>query len=79
MEPGACELEILPNFSEICLSIEGEDSAGKCATNSGWRPAILDYTYRQGATYIVKGQGCADVFKPPYTICQNYGPLRVTL
>lgn len=79
MEPGVCELEVLPNSSVVCLSIEGEDSAGQCASNSGRRPAILHYTYKQGATYVVKGQGCADIFKPPYTICQNYGPSRVTL
>ena len=79
MDRGACGLEANPNFFEVCLSIEGGDSAGQCATSSGPDPALLDYIYRQGATYVVKGQGCANTFTPPYTICQNYGPSRVTL
>jgi hypothetical protein len=78
MEPGTCG-EVNPNFSEVCLSIVGEDTAGQCASNNGPDPAILDYIYRPGATYVVKGQGCVDRFTSPYTVCQNYGPSRVTL
>jgi hypothetical protein len=80
IRPGRCELEANPNSAKVCLSIEGEDSAGQCATNNGGPdPALLEYAYRQGATYILKGQGCANIITPPYTICQNYGPSRVTL
>ena len=79
VKPGPCGLEANPNFSQVCLSIEGRDSAGQCASNSGPAPAVLYYTYVPGATYVVKGQGCASLFAPPYTVCQDIAPSRVTL
>lgn len=78
VKPGSCG-EVNPNFSEVCLSIEGRDSAGQCAWNSGPAPAVLYYTYVQGATYVVKGQGCVSLFAPPYTMCQDIAPSHVTL
>ena len=79
MKPGSCTLHAVPNSSVVCLSIEGDDSAGQCATMSGQNAAVIYYTYRPGATYVVKGQGCANTFAPPYTLCQDFSPSRVTL
>lgn len=79
LKPGPCTLGVTPNFSEVCLSIQGDDSPGQCATKSGPEPALLHYPYRPGATYIVKGQGCADRFAPPDKLCQNFGPSPITL
>ncbi len=77
MELGPCTMEAFANFSVVCLSIERDDSAGQCA--SGGSTTRLYYAYRQGATYIVKGQGCASVLQPPYTICQDFAASRVAL
>jgi hypothetical protein len=71
--------------STICLNIEGTDSAGQCGTGYDLTPAVVYYQYRPGATYIVKGQGCADIMEgshspaQPSTVCQDIAATRVTL
>lgn len=77
--PGPCTLEATPNYSTVCLSIVGDDSPGQCASINGPRPAVLYYTYRPGATYVVKGKGCANTYTPPYTLCQDIPESRATL
>lgn len=77
--PGPCTIEATPNYSTVCLSIDGDDSPGQCASINGARPAVLYYAYRPGATYVVKGKGCANTFVPPYTVCQDLPASRVTL
>lgn len=79
MRPGPCTLEANPYQSTVCLSIEGEESNGQCTTKSGPDPAVLYFTYRPGATYIEKGQGCAGLTRPPYTLCQDFPASRYTL
>jgi hypothetical protein len=79
MSPGPCTIEANPNSSVVCVSVEGSDSPGQCATTNGPSPAVLYFTYRPGATYVVKGQGCSSVNVPPYTICQDFPASRTTL
>jgi hypothetical protein len=79
VQPGPCTMHASPNFSSVCLSMNGEDSSGQCASVTGTDPAVVYRAYRPGATYTVTGQGCASTFAPPYTVCQNIGPSQVTL
>ena len=78
VKPGPCTMHASPNYSMVCLSMQGEDSSGQCASESGG-PAVVYYAYRPGATYVVTGQGCASTFAPPYTMCQDLGPSHFTL
>ena len=81
---GSCTLHAHTETT-VCLSIEGGDSAGQCASGYDPLPAVVYYPYRAGATYIVKGQGCSDVMEgsdspaTPTTICQDISPSRITL
>lgn len=77
--PGPCKLEMSPNRTTVCLSIVGDDSQGQCGSVNGPRTAVVYYTYRPGATYVVKGRGCANGFAPPYTTCQDIPSTRLTL
>ena len=88
LKPGPCTMDALPNESVVCLSIKGQDSQGQCGNKVGADPALIYYPYRPGATYVVKGQGCADVFEDPVThlstgpvkkMCQSIGPTEFTL
>jgi hypothetical protein len=81
---GSCTLHAHTETT-VCLSVEGGDSAGQCASGYDPLPAVVYYPYRPGATYVVKGQGCSDVMEgsdspaTPATICQDISPSRVTL
>jgi hypothetical protein len=81
VQPGPCTTRATATLSIVCVSMEGDDSAGKCGRgNPG--PAEVWYAYQPGATYVVKGSGCADVYTPPYypgDACQVLGPARYTL
>jgi hypothetical protein len=79
MRPGPCTIEAVPNSMVVCLSIAGDGSPGHCAAEAGQQPVRMYYFYRPGATYVVKGQGCASTFTPPYILCQNFGPTQTTL
>lgn len=79
LHPGPCTMEASPNSSVVCLSIAGEGSPGECASKNGPEPARARYPYRPGATYVVRAQGCASTYQPPYTLCQNFGPSQFTL
>lgn len=79
LQPGPCTMEAQPNLSVVCLSVAGGDSQGECASKNGQNPAEVRYPYQPGTTYILRAQGCAGLFQPPYTICQNFGPTRATL
>lgn len=78
LHPGPCTMEAVPNSSVVCLSIAGE-GPGECASQSGRDPAEVRYSYRPGSTYVLRAQGCASLFQPPYTLCQNFGPSQTTL
>lgn len=84
LHPGSCTAHAHTE-STVCLSIQGDDSAGQCGTAYTPNSAVVYFPYRPGATYIVKGQGCADVMEgsdspaQPTTVCQNVGTSRVTL
>jgi hypothetical protein len=79
LRPGSCTLHADPYSSTVCLSIEGDDSGGQCAFKSGPEPAELYVAYRRGATYVEKGQGCAGLNRPPWTLCQDFPASRFTL
>lgn len=79
MHPGPCTMEAVPNSMVVCLSIAGDGSPGQCASKNGPDLVSVYYAYRPGATYVVKGQGCASTFRPPYTLCQNFGPSETTM
>ncbi len=79
LQPGKCSAEANPSSSLVCISIDGDSSAGQCASMGIPGPAVLYYPYRAGATYSVRGRGCADYFKPPYERCQTFGPSQFTL
>lgn len=84
VRPGACTLHA-HTATTVCLSVEGDDSAGQCGSGYDPQPAEVFYPYRPGATYVVKGQGCMDTLEgsaspaTPVTICQDIAPSRVTL
>jgi hypothetical protein len=75
----ACTLHADPLSSTVCLSIEGDDSAGQCASKYGVETAELYVVYRPGATYVEKGQGCAGLNQPPYTLCEDFPASRFPL
>jgi hypothetical protein len=79
LRPGPCTLEANPYQSTVCLSIDGDESSGQCVTKAGPDPAVLYFTYRPGATYVEKGQGCAGLTRPPYTLCEDFPASRFTL
>jgi hypothetical protein len=79
LRPGPCTMHANPNLSVVCLSVAGSGSQGECASKNGADPAEVRYPYQPGATYVVKAQGCASTFEPPYTLCQDYGPSQFTL
>jgi len=79
LRPGSCTLTANPYSSTVCLSIEGDDSGGECATKPGSQTAELYVAYRRGATYVEKGRGCAGLVTPPYTLCEDFPASRFTL
>lgn len=88
VKPGPCTMDAVPNDSVVCLAIQGEDSQSQCGHKAGTATALIYLPYRPGATYVVTGQGCADVFEDPVThsttgpvtkMCQPFGPTAVTL
>jgi hypothetical protein len=79
MRPGPCTIHATPNLSVVCLSVVGSGTQGECASKNGQDPAEVRYPYQPGATYVLRGQGCASTFVPPYTLCQDFGPTQITL
>jgi hypothetical protein len=79
LERGACTLYGDPSGMTVCLSIQGEASAGQCAETMQSYPARVYYRYQAGATYVMTGRGCANIYQPPYKLCQDYGPSNFTL
>jgi hypothetical protein len=79
MRPGPCTIRATPNSSTVCLSAAGSGTQGQCASAVGHSPAEARYPYQPGTTYVVRGQGCAERIEPPYKLCQNFGPMEVTL
>ena len=81
---GSCTLHAHTE-STVCLSVDGDDSAGLCESGYDPLPAVVYYPYRPGATYVVKGQGCSDTLEgsqspaTPATVCQDISPSRVRL
>lgn len=79
LERGPCTIFGNPSGMTVCLSIQGEDSAGKCGETMQSYPAQVYYRYKAGATYVMTGRGCVNIFEPPFKLCQNYGPVTYTL
>lgn len=84
LHAGTCTLHA-HTAATVCLSIQGDDSAGQCQTGYDLTSPVVYYPYRPGATYIVKGKGCADVLQgsqspaTPSTVCQDLAATPVTL
>ena len=72
-------MEADPNSSTVCLSDRGIRFDRTVRDHKRPKPAVLYFAYRPGATYVVKGQGCASINVPPYTLCQDFPPSRFTL
>ena len=79
MRPGPCTIHATPNLSVVCLSVVGSGTQGECASKNSQDPAEVRYPYQPGATYVLRGQGCASTFVPPYTLCQDFVPTQITL
>jgi hypothetical protein len=79
MRPGPCTIHATPNLSVVCLSVVGSGTQGECASKNGQDPAEVRYPYQPGATYVLRGQGCASTFVAPYTLCQDFPPTQITL
>jgi hypothetical protein len=76
------------NQTVVCVSVQGGDSQGQCGNKPNTDTAYVYYPYRTGATYVVTGQGCADLYENPIDhsttgpvskICQSLGPSSFTL
>jgi hypothetical protein len=87
VKPGPCDLDGIPNQSTVCVSIQGDDSPGRCADQRGPAPALVYYPYRPGVMYVVTGRGCADIYEdathsntaPMHAACQSLGPFSFAL
>jgi hypothetical protein len=79
MRPGPCTIHATPNLSVVCLSAAGSGTQGECASKNGQDSAEVRYPYQPGTTYVLRGQGCASTFVPPYTLCQDFGPTQIAL
>jgi disulfide bond formation protein DsbB len=79
LRPGPCTMHASPNSSVVCLSVAGGGMQGECASKNGPDPAEVRYPYQPGSTYVLRAQGCASTFVPPYTLCQDFGPSQTTL
>jgi hypothetical protein len=81
---GSCTMHAHTQIT-VCLSVEGGDSAGQCSWAGTPNPATVYYPYRQGATYVVKGQGCITILEgsqspaTPAMVCHDILPSSVTL
>jgi hypothetical protein len=81
---GSCTLHAHTE-STVCLSVDGDDSAGQCESGYDPQPAVVYYPYRPRATYVVKGKGCLDTLEgsqspaTPAAVCQDIAPARVRL
>jgi hypothetical protein len=78
LKRGACTLEGNPSGETICLSIQSEGSAGQCSTSMS-DPAQIQYKYVPGATYVLTGRGCVNIYEAPYKLCQTFGPSYYTM
>lgn len=81
---GSCTLHA-HSEATVCLSVDGDDTAGQCGWGYDPQPAVVYYPYRPGATYVVNGKGCTDTLEgsqspaTPATICHDISSSRVTL
>lgn len=76
---GRCTIFGNPNSTTVCLSIQGEGAAPKCAQSASPYPVQVYTPYRPGATYVMTARGCLTIFEAPHRICQSYGPTNYTL
>lgn len=74
LERGPCTIYGNPSGMTVCLSIQGQDTAGRCAETMGPDPVHVYSNYVAGATYVMTGRGCVNIFEPPFKLCQAVGP-----
>ncbi|RDH79732.1 hypothetical protein DVS77_05925 [Mycolicibacterium moriokaense] len=79
LSPAACNQSVAYQ-AVACVRMQGDDGPGQCAQQNGILMAQVFYQpYRQGATYIATGRGCAGTGNPPQAVCQSEGPISATL
>lgn len=76
---GPCTIYGNPSGMTVCLSIEGQDTAGHCAETMAALPVQVYSPYVAGATYVMTGRGCVNIFEPPFKLCQTFGPTSYTM
>ena len=79
LKRGPCTLTGNPSGMTVCLSIQSETSAGECANTYGVDAPHVNYRYVPGATYVMTGRGCVNIYVAPYTLCQTFGPSNYIL
>ncbi len=80
LRPTACNGTAEPTAMQVCVSVEGGSTAGKCAELPGYGTAQVYLSpYVPGQTYTVRGRGCANQAQPPLYFCSTFGPTSTTL
>jgi hypothetical protein len=83
LERSTCDVLGNPTSKTVCLSIQGDGSAGKCASEVSSGAAEVFEKYVPGATYVMTGKGCVNLFvdprDAPQRVCQTFGPTYYTL
>jgi len=79
LKAGACTIFGSPNLTTVCLAIDGDGAAPKCAQSASPYPVQVYTPYRPGATYVMTARGCLTLFEAPHRLCQTYGPTNYTL
>jgi hypothetical protein len=78
--PAACNGTAEPTGVQVCVSVVGSETAGKCAELPGYgRAQVYLSPYVPGKSYTVRGRGCANQAQPPLYFCTTLGPKTVTL
>lgn len=79
LSPGACDRSST-YLSVACIQMAGSPGPPSCEQNNGVLTAQVFYApYRQGATYVSTGRGCANTGNPPQPVCTPVGPVTATL
>ncbi|OBF11421.1 hypothetical protein A5727_20810 [Mycobacterium sp. ACS4331] len=80
LTPSGCTGSAEPNATQVCVSVAGSSTAGKCAELPGYGTAQVYLSpYVPGQTYTVRGRGCANQAQPPLYFCSTLGPKSATL
>lgn len=79
LKPYPCTGSINPNSLTVCVSAQGDPSAGECGFSAVPDQAEVYAPYKPGTTYVTRGTGCASVYTTQGSICSTVGPVTTTL